>query len=136
DARDAQSRSIGFGEQRIDVEDRVDEDGRAGVFVSDQIRGTAEVVVDDLTQEHAPDGNTRSRCTSESLVGHAGAGVASGGLSMRRSSRMLGSAARVAVATTVKTAIPIRVGRKPIPSAIGPASAKPTGMKTKEPSAS
>ena len=40
-------------EERLDRERRIDEHRLAGLFVADQVRRAAEVVVDELAQEHA-----------------------------------------------------------------------------------
>ena len=52
DARDAQALRRGLLEERLDGERRVDEHCLAGLFVTDQVRRAAEVVVDELAQEH------------------------------------------------------------------------------------
>ena len=51
-ARGSQSCPLDLGEHRPDVVGRVDDDGLARLFVSDQVAGAAEVVVDELAQQH------------------------------------------------------------------------------------
>ena len=47
----------------VDLEARVDDRRHARVLVADQIRGAAEVVMDDLTEDHAPTLSERQRLT-------------------------------------------------------------------------
>ena len=45
---------VGLGEER-----RVDDDALAGVRVADEVRGTAEAVVDELAHEHVGEASSR-----------------------------------------------------------------------------
>ncbi len=54
----------GLLEVRLDRVGRIDHDGDAGLLVSDEVRGAAEVVVDELAEEHALEGNTTLRYLS------------------------------------------------------------------------
>ena len=54
----------GLLEERLDGERGVDEHRLAGLLVPDQVRRAAEVVVDELAQEHAPERTTGPCCTS------------------------------------------------------------------------
>ena len=44
--------TLGCLEHRLDREERIDDDRDTGVLVADQVRGTAEIVVQELLEEH------------------------------------------------------------------------------------
>ena len=50
---DLDAEVAGVAEVLVDLEARVDDGGNAGVQVADEIGGTAEVVVHELTEDHA-----------------------------------------------------------------------------------
>ena len=51
-ARDPQTVALGFLDVLLDRVRRVDDEGLAGVGGADQIGGAAEIVVDELAEEH------------------------------------------------------------------------------------
>ena len=59
DPRQPHAAPLRFLEVLLDPVGRVDDDGHAGVLVSDEVRGASEVVVDELLEQHlatlAPD---------------------------------------------------------------------------------
>jgi hypothetical protein len=52
-AHDPDTSLVGLGEILLDLERRVDHDRRACVFVADEIRRAAEIVVHELREDHA-----------------------------------------------------------------------------------
>jgi hypothetical protein len=58
DAGQANGSSLALVEILLDRERRVDDDRDALVLVADKIRGTPEVVVDELREEHVGDAST------------------------------------------------------------------------------
>ena len=63
-ADDRDVASLGLREKRLDRERGVDDDRDARFLVADQIGRTAEVVVQELVEDHACDRSTRSRYLS------------------------------------------------------------------------
>jgi hypothetical protein len=64
-ARDPEAELVGFAQVLLDRVRGIDEHGLAGLLVSDEVGGTAQVLVDELPEQHrGPDASTRSRCLS------------------------------------------------------------------------
>jgi hypothetical protein len=53
--------SLGLGEQRLDRQRRVDDDCEAGIFVANEVGRTAEIVIDELREDHGTERSSRSR---------------------------------------------------------------------------
>ena len=65
DARSTRTRvSRGLGEELLDREGRVDDDRDRRRLVADEVRGAAEVVVDELLEQHNSDASNQCGCTS------------------------------------------------------------------------
>ncbi len=60
-ADDAQSALFGLGNDGLDREGRIDDDGYPGVLIPDQVARAAQVVVQELVEDHACDRSTLSR---------------------------------------------------------------------------
>ena len=66
-ARDPDAVPLGFGEVRLDRVRGVDQHRLARVHVADEVGGTTEILVDELTEQHAaPEASSRRRCLSDS----------------------------------------------------------------------
>ena len=63
-ADDPDAAPLGLGEQRLDRVRRVDDHGDAGVFVADEVARAAEIVVQELVEDHGADGSTAPRYRS------------------------------------------------------------------------
>ena len=55
---------LGLERGRLDREWRVDDDGDPFVLVADEVRGAAEVVVQELREDHVPERSSRCRYRS------------------------------------------------------------------------
>jgi hypothetical protein len=65
DAYEPHAAPLGLLQVLLDGVGRIDHRRHAGVLVADQVRGAAEVVVDELREEHrAPEGSTGRRYPS------------------------------------------------------------------------
>ena len=63
-ADDPHPARLGLGEQRVDLERRVDDDRHPRFLVSHQIGRTPQIVVQELMEDHVGDRSTRSRYPS------------------------------------------------------------------------
>ena len=61
---DADAEPLGLGEDRLDREVRIDDDDLPGLLASHEVRGAAQIVVQDLREEHGRDRSTRFRYPS------------------------------------------------------------------------
>jgi hypothetical protein len=60
--------ALAFIQILLDRIRRIDEDGGSGTFIADKVRGTPQVVVNELLEEHACDGSNQCGYRSGSEV--------------------------------------------------------------------
>ena len=71
DPDDPHAAPVGLGQHRLDRVRGIDDRGDARVLVADQIRGAAEIVVEELLEEHGPSTLPLRPAASEAQRGEA-----------------------------------------------------------------